>query len=302
MYLINETNRKEHEYPTYGRQFCTYKWYKPLIFAAVMGVIYAVLLVAMTYIMLGEVESRHLTYLDLDFGNLKLAAFILGTMAVAIPALFIASRIVRDRPFSSYTSARGGWSFKVFLVGLLAAAVTSLLPRMYLWSRGTGLKPETQMTAAAILIVVVIGSLQCIAEEYLFRGVFMQTLGSWTGIPAVAVLLQAAAFTVGHSYDIYGMLTIFISGAAFGAAAWITRGIEAPCAMHILNNVPVFYRVGAGLVSISGNISMKTLIINVSIDVAFVLVLWILRKKTHLFDEVRRDDLAEWNSKHQKVK
>lgn len=298
MYIINDSNRKEHEYPTYGRQFCTYKWFKPLVLAAVMGVIYAVCLIAMTVILAGNAENRHLTYQDLNFNDLKMTAFILGTMVAAIPALFIASRIVKDRPFSSYTSARGGWNFKVFCVGLLVAAVTNFLPHMYITAKSTGFKPETPLTAMAILIIVVIGSFQCIAEEYLFRGVFMQTLGSWIRIPVIAVLLQAAVFTVGHSYDIYGMLSIFISGTAFGAAAWITRGLEAGCAMHILNNVPSFYLVAAGLTSVSGSSNMTTLIYNVCVYGAFVLVLLTIRKKTHMFDEVRKDDLADWNDTH----
>ena len=118
------------------------------------------------------------------------------------------------------------------------------------------------------------------------------------GSMAVAVLLQSALFTVGHRYDQYGMAAVFISGLAFGAAAWITRGIEAPCALHILNNVPAFYFIGAGLKIVSGNSNMDTVIYTLCVNGAFVLILWILRKKTHMFDEVRKDDLAVWNSKH----
>ena len=149
-------------------------------------------------------------------------------------------------------------------------------------------------------MVVVIGSLQCIAEEYLFRGIFMQTLGSWIKVPVIAVLLQASVFAVQHKYDVYGLMSVLISGVAFGAVAWITRGLEAGCAMHIMNNVPVFYLVAAGLTGLSGSSNLITVIYTVCVDGAFVLVMWILRIKTHLFDEVKKNDLAIWNEKHSK--
>ncbi|MBQ6099260.1 MAG: hypothetical protein IJL02_05285, partial [Methanobrevibacter sp.] len=31
-----------------------------------------------------------------------------------IPSLYLASKIVNDRPFSSYSSSRGGWNFKLY--------------------------------------------------------------------------------------------------------------------------------------------------------------------------------------------
>lgn len=299
MYYINESNNKQHEYPTYGRQFNTYKWFKPLIFAAVMGVIYLAFMILLLFTLLGESDSGHLTYADLDFTNLKMTCYILGTTAAGLPAVFIATKIVKDRPFSSYTSARGGWNNKVFLVGLLAATVTCLLPRLYLLFKSTGFKPENKVTALTLLIIVGLGSMQCIAEEYMFRGVLMQTIGSWIKMPVVAVFLQAAVFVVAHLYDVYGSLSILISGIGFGAAAWITRGIEASAALHIMNNVPVFYLIGAGLSSVSGGGgNMATVIYTLCVDGSFVLILWILKKKTHLFDEVRKDDLAAWNEAH----
>ena len=38
---------------------------------------------------------------------------------VAIPALYLATKIVKDRPFSSYASSRGGWNFKLYFKALL---------------------------------------------------------------------------------------------------------------------------------------------------------------------------------------
>ena len=298
MYNIDESNREKHEYPTYGRQFNTYKWFKPIILAAVMGILYGLFAIVLLFTLMGDAESHGLSYTDLNFTDMRTTCYVLGTIVVAIPALFIATKIVRDRPFSSYTSARGGWNLKIFGVGLLVAAVTTFLPSLYLTAKSAGLKPKNEITAVALLVVLVLGSLQCIAEEYVFRGVLMQTIGSWVKIPVIAVLLQAAIFAFQHKYDVYGLLSVLISGVGFGLVAWITRGIEASCALHIMNNVPTFYFIGAGLASVSGKANTITVIYNLCTYGVFVLVMLVLKKKTHLFDEVKRDDLAQWNEKH----
>ena len=38
---------------------------------------------------------------------------------VLLPALYVASKIVKDRPFSSYMSSRGGWNFKLYFKSLV---------------------------------------------------------------------------------------------------------------------------------------------------------------------------------------
>lgn len=60
MYNIDETNKNQHEYPTYGRQFNTYKWFKPIILAAVMGILYAIFSVALMFILIGGEDDHHL--------------------------------------------------------------------------------------------------------------------------------------------------------------------------------------------------------------------------------------------------
>ena len=135
-----------------------------------------------------------------------LLGYVLGSMAVAIPALWIASKIVRDRPFSSYSSARGGWNFKIFFICMLLALVFVAAPvtvRIYL---ATGFKSDVRLSLAGFLVILLLGPLQCIAEEYLFRGLFMQTLGSWVKIPIVAVIAQALVFGLSHTYNIAGIL------------------------------------------------------------------------------------------------
>lgn len=37
------------------------------------------------------------------------------SIAIFIPIIYIGSKIVRDRPFSSYSSSCGGWNWKLYL-------------------------------------------------------------------------------------------------------------------------------------------------------------------------------------------
>ena len=40
MAKIDSTNAKEHSYPVYGRQFKSYKWYKPVIVGVLFFIFY----------------------------------------------------------------------------------------------------------------------------------------------------------------------------------------------------------------------------------------------------------------------
>ena len=167
--------------------------------------------------------------------------------------------------------------------------------RIYL---ATGFKSDVRLSLAGFLVILLLGPLQCIAEEYLFRGLFMQTLGSWVKIPIVAVLAQALVFGLSHTYNIAGFPSIVISGPCFGLATHVTRGIEASCAQHIANNIPLFFFVGMNMVGVSGTPGFEAVLNTLLSDGLYLLALFILKKKTKLFDEVTKDDLAAWNEKH----
>ena len=48
MSIINEQNTKEHSYPVYGRQFKSYRWYKPIIVGVLFVVVYLFLSLVLT--------------------------------------------------------------------------------------------------------------------------------------------------------------------------------------------------------------------------------------------------------------
>lgn len=312
MPLIDSTNAKEHSYAVYGRQFKSYRWFKPIIVGVLFVVFYilfaAILSVGVlfavshgTQVSLREVLSSTFAtgYDDMDLANTWQSVVSLGSVAVMIPALWLAGAIVRDRPFSSYSSSRGGWSGKVFWRTLpiaivcisIPAAIDSLFVEHGIDNYHMG------FTLASFAVVTILGPLQCIAEEYVFRGLMMQTLGSWFRLPVIAVLIQSAIFVAMHPYNTIGKISIFVSGTVFAVCALIGRGIEVSSAYHIANNMAIFYMQGLNVAVISSESTVQDLILESICAAVFVLLVFIISKKTSWFSEIKKDDAAAWNAK-----
>ena len=298
---------KEHEYTTYPRRFVTYRWYKPLLVGLLFAIFYLIFAIALI-IVCGISSGDYLNYLSgvtggydtMDVSTVLGVITHLGSIVLMLPALFLAGLIVRDRPFSSYASAMGGFRGGLFGKMLLVALVVCGIPllTMELWG---GIEIDNRFTAASFLMLTVFGSLQCIAEEYVFRGLLMQTPASWFRIPLIGILLQAVIFASLHPYNMTGVITIFATGVCMGVMAWICRGIEGSSAIHVVNNLIAFYLAGLGVDALGSEVSVEGLVVTVVIDLVYIIVLLILRKKTDWFERVRKDDVAVWNEKKEAV-
>lgn len=313
MYKINESNRKKHVYPTYGRQFLAYRWYKPILVGLLFSIFYLLFTVALVIGMgvlqgvqtgspdLTELfEQLELGYDGMDLADPMQCLFSLGGLAIMIPSLWLASIIVRDRPFSSYSSSRGGWSSKVFWrvfpVAFLCITIPILFIELIVHHHINDF--SVRFTLGGFIVLTILGPLQCIAEEYIFRGLLMQTLGSWFRLPIIAVILQSLFFAAGHPYNRIGQVGIFISGAVFAVCAWLGRGLEIPAAMHICNNMTIFYLQGLNMATISSQSDMEEIIFDVVTGALYLIIIFVLSRKTDWFDKVRRDDLAKANEKY----
>ena len=223
----------------------------------------------------------------------------LGSVAVMIPALWLASAIVRDRPFSSYSSSRGGWSSKVFWrtfpVAFICIGIPIIIDNLFYYHNLGNF--QMKFTLASFAVVTILGPLQCIAEEYLFRGLLMQTLGSWFRLPIIAVILQSVIFALMHPYNTIGQIGIFVSGCVFAFSAWTGRGIEVSSAYHIANNMTIFYMQGMNLATIESNTTMHDLLLESCTGVVFVLLIFIISRRHNWFNKIRHDDAAAWNGK-----
>ncbi len=191
MSIIDSSNAREHTYPTYGRQFKSYRWYKPVIAGVLFVILYLLIAVivffGVAFLIGGGTPAFDLilknnafaaSYDDMDLANAWQSLLNLGSVAAMIPALWLTSVIVRDRPFSSYSSARGGWSSKVFWKAFPIALICISIPIIIkdIFFEHDIKDFEMKYTWISLAIVTVLGPLQCIAEEYAFRGLMRQAL------------------------------------------------------------------------------------------------------------------------------
>lgn len=86
---------------------------------------------------------------------------------------------------------------------------------------------------AAVLVVVV-----AVVEETVFRGYLLRRFAQLTSSPAVAVVLSAIVFALGHGYEgSAGMAAVAFLGVVF-ALVYLWRGsLLAPMVMHLLQDM-----------------------------------------------------------------
>ena len=217
--------------------------------------------------------------------NSEIGSYI-GYLSVAIffPSIYVASRIVRDRPFSSYSSSRGGWNWKLYFkcltVPLAIYMIYYIISAMVIGQQG----PNT-VTLTFFVICLILIPLQCIAEEYLLRGFLMQTIGSWFKIPVLAWIVQAAVFASMHPYSILGVLGVFIDGLVLGFFAWKTNGLEPGSAFHSVNNFIAAMIVALGFDVSTSTITLTNFVSTIALTLVTAFALYYIGTRQGWFDK-----------------
>ena len=285
-----ENDEKISEYIDFPRTFEKYKWYKPilvLIVSLIIFLIFQVLLVLFFNAIYGwnfimQIATGGYEVLNTEAGQI----FTDLGVIVAIPALYLATKIVKDRPFSSYASSRGGWNFKLYFKALLIPFILFIIIEaidvVFRGSNGTN-----HFTIPFFILCLILVPLQCIAEEYIFCGLFMQTFGSWFKIPILAIILHAVIFAAVHGYNSLGIIAVFISGIVFGFLTWKTNGIEVSSAIHTANNLSICLFVMFGLHSTSSTLELNDTIISVVFEIILLIIMYYVGKKTDWFGEIK---------------
>lgn len=298
------TDKPSYEYTTFPRQFVSYKWYKPLlvaILAFVFMLVFQIVLLIIAAQWAGSfnfIVNLGVGYDDMSPYTGPEALALIGGVATMLPALALAALIVRDRPYSSYSSSRGGWNWKAFGKCMVVALVVTGIPlivQIFFFpdETGSGVIAFTVVGALACLVLVPI---QCVAEEYVFRGLVMQAVGSWTRLPVFGIIVSAAVFAAGHPYNMIGVITIFCNGIIWGVVVWQTRGLEATSATHIVNNLVAFGAGGLGLSGTTSEIDIASLILTLLIDGAYAAIVIIAGRKYNWFAS-QGDGAAKFNEK-----
>ena len=303
---VNNMSRevKEHGYATYPRRFMGYKWYKPILFAFIMAAIALSFISVLSFI--AGVFSQDPNFISnvqkgydgMDVYTLSGCLIQLGALASFIPAIKITSLIINDRPFSSYSSSRGGWNWKIFGKMMLVAFVVCGVPNIILVIVD-GKTGVNRFSVVGFIALTLLGPLQCVAEEYLFRSFIMQTIGSWFKLPILGLIFSTVIFLMLHPYNIIGVIAVGISGLGMGITVLLTKGLEASSAVHIANNMVAFYASGLGWGAIKSEVDVRDIIVDVLVYVVYIGFIVYADKKLHWFDEVKKDDVEIYNKKAQ---
>ena len=285
-------NNDTKDFITYPRTFEKYKWYKPIfvfILAVIFYIIFTIIVDDISAAIFGRAVVDSITYGGYEVLNTPLGEILTDISVILyIPALFLACKIVRDRPFSSFVSSRGGWNYRLYFKALIIPFVCTVA----LFGIETlifGKDPDAtyHFSIGLLAAYIIFVPLQCIAEEYVFRGLFLQTFGSWFKIPVLAIVLQSIVFTLGHGYNSIGLIEIFVCGCIFGFMAWKTNGIEVSSAMHTANNLPIALFTMFGIVSSTSTVEFNDFIISVVYDILLCALIYYAGKKTDWFGELK---------------
>ncbi|MGO1385452.1 MAG: lysostaphin resistance A-like protein [Arachnia sp.] len=239
-----------------------HRWWRPLIVGVVALALYVVLSVALLVLLgvgslflpgLRRAGDEFLSDSQLfDMGDPWIFAFLMLTLILMIPALFAATRIVGTKPIGRLSSVESRLRLRWLRQCVVAAAaiftVGFSVEMLVAASRGVAFygTPDPSRAVILMLLIVLLMPLQSAAEEYIFRGYLMQSIGSWLRHPAFAIVLPVPLFVLGHGYGPLGMTDIAVFALVAGWLTWRTGGLEAAIAMHVINNV------GIGILSAMG--------------------------------------------------
>ena len=285
-------NNKITEFITFPKTFEKYRWYKPIlvfIIGLIIMLIFQLILMVVFGAIYGESAMDIITGGGYEVLNTNLGEIFTDlSVIVMIPALYIATKIVRDRPFSSYASSRGGWNFKLYLKALIIPFI-ALMVFQGIDVVINGADGTYHFSILFLIASLILVPLQCTAEEFVYRGLIMQTFGSWFKIPVVAILLQAILFSVSHGYNSLGLVEIFVSGIVFGFLTWKTNGIEVSSAMHTANNFAISLFVMFGLKSTTSTPLFNDVVMSIIFDIILCAIMYYVGMKTNWFGEIKEN-------------
>ena len=258
------------EYHRLLRGVKKYRWWKPLALLVVAAVYFGILTVALGLALAPIMFAVDPTYAsEMMTGEAELLdtqrpislVFSLLSIIVMLPAVLLAMLTLGMRPMGRVWSVAGRIRWGL-LARTLGAAVLAVIAMNVV---GTGVSllfnqpsagdavvatPADFDAAAAVVSLVLILLLvpvQAATEEVVFRGLFMQVLGSWVRAPWFAILVPSVAFAAAHIYDVWGLLAVGFMGLVAAWLTWRTGGLEAAIAIHVVNNLVAFGIMTSGV-------------------------------------------------------
>lgn len=139
--------------------------------------------------------------------------------------------------------ARVGWMSASLAISALVVAI-ALVVAAEIHHAPLYVRPQPGFWLFA-LVLVVSTPLQAAGEEYFFRGLMMQTIGSVGRSPWIGIVGSALVFAAFHGTQNFALFADrFLFGILAGVLVWKTGGLEAAIAAHVINNVFAFIQAG----------------------------------------------------------
>ena len=267
-----EKNEKT-EFTTFPTTLETYVWYKPFLI---------ILIAAIISLAISSVVLK-ITGANTNAVGIERIIYAATTMIALIPGIYIGFKLVYKIPFSTQIAPVRKWNWSIyiksFIITLIVYGVFQIIPLL-----ASGMPIITNASIAVLILCLILPIFQAFAEEYLCRGLLMQTFGSWFKIPIVAIILQATIFSLLHPYEIIAAIGVFFVGFFYGLITWYGQGLESSSAMHAVNNMFAFLAMGVGLQQAEAPNSAFTFLINLAFVIIPILIVFALDKKFNLFD------------------
>jgi membrane protease YdiL (CAAX protease family) len=254
----------------------TYRWWRPLVavlMAAVFFLGVSILLAVPLFIVLyatGAIDFLSptatddlVTLISPDMARPWTLLFGLGSIILVLPFVPLALRIACIRP----TGIRVNILHSVLFTLRWRWLLVCLIPATVVWvvtfagqlgvgvALGEELLPfstDVPTYLLSVLIVLLLVPVQAATEEYLYRGILLQSVGAWVRWAPVTIVVSAVLFGFSHAYDGWGILTVMVMGIGFAVVTIRTGGLEAGIAMHAVNNVAAFVVMGTGMFGPTG--------------------------------------------------
>ena len=266
---------EEKEFTTFPTTLETYAWYKPFLIIIIAAIIALVISFAVFKIMGANTNA----------GGIERIIYAAISMIALIPGLYIGFKLVYKIPFSTQIAPVRKWNWsiyiKVYIITLIVYGILQIIPLL-----ASGMPSMTNTSIAVLILCLILPIFQGFAEEYLCRGLLMQTFGSWFKIPIVAIILQAAIFSILHPYEILAAINVFCVGFLYGLITWYGQGLESASAMHAVNNTFSFLALGLGLQQTVSSNSTFDFVMNLVFLIIPIIIIFALDKKFNLFDEI----------------
>lgn len=270
-------------------------WWKPLVIIPVLLIAMFVLQLGFTLVaILVETVAFGRDPMDMTISPLLMVAVNLSLAAMGPLAVLLTAVIARV-PWRSLLASPRRMSMRRWGVytGVFALLVLAMLGISALIApEMAGLKgfAITGTTIGLVLVALLTTPLQAAGEEMMFRGALMPAVASWirAAKPALIVGMIASSVVFGlvhMSVDPWLLTYYTVFGACMAAMAVISRGLEAPIAFHVTNNVIMMvagalFADGQGIV-IDRSVGMggPFMLVAIAVDLTAVAIVWLYERR-----------------------